>query len=176
MKDASFAAEPAAERGQAGDEMHPGTRPARSSSLGRDPDTGRAVPHDAIPPRFLRVFPGHPDQVAAARHFVSRALASCPAETDVVLLTSELATNAVQHSATGRGGTFAVSISHGPGRVRITVSDDDGSAGHPVMTAGTDELATTGRGLILVDFLAARWGHVAKTGPSPAIVWFEVDC
>jgi anti-sigma regulatory factor (Ser/Thr protein kinase) len=155
--------------------MHPGTRPARHSSLGRDPDASRHIPHDAIPPRFLRVFPGHPDQVAAARHFVDRALASCPAAPDVMLLTSELATNAVQHSATGQGGTFAVAISHGPGRVRITVTDD-GSAGHPVLTAGAEELATTGRGLILVDFLAARWGHVAKAGLAPATVWFEIDC
>jgi two-component sensor histidine kinase len=155
--------------------MHPGTRPARPASLGRDADASPHIRHDAIPPRFLRVFPGHPDQVAAARHFVGRALISCPAAADVVLLTSELATNAVQHSATGHGGTFAVAISHGPGRVRITVTDD-GSAGHPVLTAGADELAISGRGLILVDFLAARWGHVAKTGLSPATVWFEIDC
>jgi len=155
--------------------MHPGTRPARPASLGRDPDASRVISHEAIPPRFLRVFPGHPDQVAAARHFVSRALASCPASSDVALLTSELATNAVQHSATGHGGTFAVAISHGPGRVRITVTDD-GSAGHPVLTAGADSLAASGRGLILVDFLAARWGHVARTGLSPATVWFEIDC
>ena len=100
-------------------EMHPGTGPARLADYGRSPD----AEHAGIPPRFWRAFPGHPDQVAEARHFAARALASCPAAADVVLLTSELATNAVQHSATGHGGTFGVAISHSPGRVRVSVTD-----------------------------------------------------
>jgi anti-sigma regulatory factor (Ser/Thr protein kinase) len=164
-------------------EMHPGTRPASStgsgSALDSDADPASADRHAAIPPRFLQAFPGHPDQVAQARHFVAQALADCPAMVDVVLLTSELATNAVQHSATGHGGSFAVAISHGAGRVRLTVSDD-GSAGHP-MLAAADELATSGRGLMLVDSLALRWGY---TGPGErargtgekSTVWFEISC
>jgi anti-sigma regulatory factor (Ser/Thr protein kinase) len=156
-------------------EMHPGTRPATARDFGRSPD----VSHAAIPPRFLRAFPGHPDQVANARHFVACALASCPAVSDAILLTSELATNAVQHSATGHGGTFAVAISHGPGRVRLTVTDD-GSAGHPMMAAA-DELSTSGRGLILVDCLAVRWGYTSPGERGRATgerwtVWFELSC
>jgi anti-sigma regulatory factor (Ser/Thr protein kinase) len=156
-------------------EMNPGARPARSSDLGRSPE----VSHATIPPRFLRAFPGHPDQVAHARHFVARALANCPAVPDAVLLTSELATNAVQHSATGQGGSFAVAISHAPGRVRLTVTDD-GSAGHPLI-APADELSTSGRGLILVDCLAVRWGYTAPGEPGRKTgerwtVWFELAC
>lgn len=105
---------------------------------------------------------------------------------DVVLLTSELATNAVQHSGTGRGGSFVVAISHGPGRVRVTVTDG-GAATRPALAAH-DELATTGRGLILVDFLAIRWGYAGvgdgrpgDRDPGPGawdtgLVWFELDC
>jgi anti-sigma regulatory factor (Ser/Thr protein kinase) len=169
-------------------EMQPGTRPASST----DRDTGRGdaatlgasgdppgARHAAIPPRFTRAFRGHPDQVAQARHFVARALSDCPAMVDAVLLTSELATNAVQHSASGAGGMFTVAISHAPGRVRLTVTDD-GSAGHP-MLAVADELATAGRGLMLVDGLALRWGY---TGPGErgrgtgekSTVWFELSC
>jgi hypothetical protein len=156
-------------------EMHPGARPATTRDFGRSPD----VSHAAIPPRFLRAFPGHPDQVAEARHYVARALASCPAVADAILLTSELATNAVQHSATGLGGTFAVAISHGPGRVRLTVTDD-GSPGRPLIAAA-DELSTSGRGLILVDCLAIRWGYTGPGEPGRSAgerstVWFELAC
>jgi anti-sigma regulatory factor (Ser/Thr protein kinase) len=161
----------------------PGTRRARSRDLGHAPDSLR---HDAIAPRFLRTFPGRPEQVAAARRFVTDALAGCPAAADVVLLTSELATNAIQHSASGHGGSFVIAISHGPGRVRVTVTDE-GSASQPVVGAG-DELATSGRGLILVDFLAVRWGYAgqrnagepgrgeAGDGWDRGTVWFELDC
>ncbi|HUZ26805.1 MAG TPA: ATP-binding protein [Streptosporangiaceae bacterium] len=161
--------------------MRPGTRPA--TSIASSPDLGRSPDacHAGIPPRCWRAFPGHPDQVARARHFVARALADCPAVTDVVLLTSELATNAVQHSASGRGGIFAVAISHAPGRVRVTVTDG-GSASLPVMAAA-DELSTSGRGLILVDCLALRWGYTgpaelarAEGAPAQATVWFELTC
>ncbi len=161
--------------------MQPGTRPAQflARSLDRDrrPDASCA----GIPPRFCRAFTGHPDQVAQARHFVARALADCPAVADAVLLASELATNAVQHSATGLGGTFAVAIVHAPGRVRVTVIDD-GAASLPAMAAA-DELSTSGRGLILVDCLAARWGYAhpaehgrAAAAPARAAVWFELAC
>jgi Histidine kinase-like ATPase domain len=157
--------------------MQPGTCPARSLDLGRWPD----VSHADIPPRFLRAFAGHPDQVALARHYVARALAPCPAVADAVLLTSELATNAVQHTATGTGGTFAVAISHAPGRVRVTVTDG-GSAGLPAL-AEAEEMSTSGRGLILVDCLALRWGSApraergrTKGAAVRATVWFELAC
>jgi anti-sigma regulatory factor (Ser/Thr protein kinase) len=202
--------------------MNPGTRPARSSRFGRSPDNNQiggpaaTVParrpaqinhedgeigpserdgesgHPDIPPRFRQSFAGQADQVARARDFVAAALAGCPAVADAVLLTSELATNAVQHSATGRGGAFIVAISHAPGRVRVTVTDG-GSASRPAVAAEAAELAVGGRGLLLVDCLADRWGYASEPGhpgdaghpgrpagngdgvPSGA-VWFELAC
>ncbi len=180
--------------------MNPGTRPVRSSRFGRSSDNGQfsdaasEVDHPDIPPRFRRSFAGQPDQVAQARHFVQGALAGCPALADAVLLTSELATNAVQHSATGRGGAFVVAISHAPGRVRVTVTDG-GSATRPIVAPEPEELAVSGRGLLLVDVLADRWGyasepdHPAAGGDAPGhcpganattepggAVWFELPC
>jgi anti-sigma regulatory factor (Ser/Thr protein kinase) len=170
--------------------MNPGTRPGRSSRFGASPDNGQSdgagapePDHPDIPPRFRRAFAGQPDQVAQARRFVEGALAGCPALADVVLLTSELATNAVQHSATGRGGAFVVAISHGPGRVKVTVTDG-GSATRPVIAPEALELAVSGRGLLLVDVLADRWGYTSDLdhpaadralGTSGA-VWFELAC
>jgi anti-sigma regulatory factor (Ser/Thr protein kinase) len=167
--------------------MNPGTRPARSSRFDRSPDNGQSdgapraagnggTGHLEIPPRFRQTFAGQPDQVAHARRFVEGALAGCPALADVVLLTSELATNAVQHSATGRGGAFIVAISHGPGRVKVTVTDG-GSATRPAVAAEAAELAVSGRGLLLVDVLADRWGYASELdGPAQGAVWFELAC
>ena len=170
--------------------MNPGTRPARSSRYGASPDNGRSdeagapePDHPDIPPRFRRAFAGQPEQVALARRFVEWALAGCPALADVVLLTSELATNAVQHSATGRGGAFVVAICHGPGRVKVTVTDG-GSATRPVVAPEAPELAVSGRGLLLVDVLADRWGYASdldhpaadRAGGTSGAVWFELPC
>ena len=66
-----------------------------------------------------RVFPGHPAQVAHARRFVQRSLAPDGPAADAALLTSELATNAVRHTASGQGGTFEVIIWQCPPTVRI---------------------------------------------------------
>jgi anti-sigma regulatory factor (Ser/Thr protein kinase) len=171
----------------------PGPRGPADDEGGQAGQVNRAIDHRDIPPRFRRSFGGQPDQVAQARHFVQGALAGCPALADAVLLTSELATNAVQHSVTGRGGAFVVAISHAPGRVRVTVTDG-GSATRPIVAPRSAELVVSGRGLVLVDGLADRWGYASeldypaasdapgrcsggdvRTEPSAA-VWFELSC
>ena len=148
--------------------MNPGTRPARSSLAGSSLADGSGPPgHCGHPAPVPPGLPGHADQVALARTLVAAALASCPAASDAILLTSELATNAVTHSATSRGGLFAVSISHAPGRVRVTVTDD-GSATRPaVAVAVGDRLAAWAGGLLLVDCLARHWGFVTDPGEAP---------
>jgi anti-sigma regulatory factor (Ser/Thr protein kinase) len=140
------------------------TRPGQESSACH----GAALP--SRPKR--RVFPGRPDQIACARRFVSRVLAPCPAAPDAVLLTSELATNALQHTATGAGGDFEVIACHGPGRIRVMITDN-GSPEAPALAPRT-ELATSGQGLMLVAALAARWGHHGDQ--HRRTVWFEITC
>jgi serine/threonine-protein kinase RsbW len=119
-----------------------------------------------------RVFPGRPDQVACARRFISRILSRCPAAADAVLLTSELVTNTLLHTSTGAGGDFEVTARHGPGGIRVTVTDD-GSRGGPVLVPDST-LATSGRGLALVGAVASRWGH--QGSERGRAVWFELDC
>ncbi len=70
-----------------------------------------------------RIFPGRPDQVTHVRKFVGRVLDGNPVTDDVVFLVSELATNAVLHTASGQGGTFAVAIRQHATRVRVEVWD-----------------------------------------------------
>lgn len=50
-----------------------------------------------------RMFPGHADQIAHARDFTRRALGACPVLDEAILLVSELASNAIEHTATGNG-------------------------------------------------------------------------
>lgn len=82
------------------------------------------------PPTTVRehVFPAHPRQVAAARAFLAAVLDGCPAKDDAVLCVSELAGNAVLHSASRNpGGTFTVRAAMLDDHVRIEVEDNGGA-------------------------------------------------
>ena len=83
---------------------------------------------------------------------------------------SELATNAVLHSRSGRpGGTFWVRACVDGGRVRVEV-EDEGGAWEPARGGN----GQSGRGLVIVSNLASRWGR--DGGGARRIVWFEIDC
>src|SRR5258708_39625469 len=60
----------------------------------------------SVAPPVRRTLPGEREQVACARDFVTRAVGCCPMLDEAVLLTSELCTNTLQHTASGRGGSF----------------------------------------------------------------------
>ncbi|MFE5602230.1 ATP-binding protein [Streptomyces coelicoflavus] len=88
----------------------------------------------------------------------------------IVLVVAELAANAVLHGRVpGRG--FALSLSHDDGRRVIRVEVTDTHPAQPTRrTSGTDE--NGGRGLLLVDALAADWGVRDRLGPGKT-VWAE---
>ncbi|MFC4007333.1 ATP-binding protein [Nonomuraea purpurea] len=115
--------------------------------------------------------PGDPCEVSRARGLVRTALGrDHPLYDDVVLLTSELATNAILHSRSGAGGSFTVTVSSSDHRVRVCVADS-GSDGAPcVARAGAQ--STSGRGLPLIEALSHRWGFVREDGATT--VWFEL--
>jgi len=104
------------------------------------------------------VLPGREDQVALARDFIRRAIGCCcPALDEAVLLTSELCTNALQHTASGSGGLFEVTVYRGDGALRIEVRDD-GSETVPTVR-DFEEFSENGRGLEIVRMIAHRWGQ-----------------
>jgi serine/threonine-protein kinase RsbW len=72
--------------------------------------------------RYQRTFPGRPDQVRRVRHEVACYLAGCPAAGDAILIASELATNAIVHSAS-QGEFFTVRCQASSGHIRIEVED-----------------------------------------------------
>ena len=118
-----------------------------------------------------RVFPGADDQVGQARLFVGQVLDGCPVLDEAVLLTSELVTNAITHTASGRGGKVTVTVYRADTRVRVEVRDD-GSDEIPVVRPH-DDAEDSGYGLGLVELMAHRWGH--RGGQRGRIVWFMLE-
>lgn len=85
---------------------------------------------------------------------------------DLALLTSELLTNAVTHAG---GGRVTLGVRLRGRRLRVEVGDEDPS---PPLLTTPPETCAHGRGLLLVDQLAADWGwRPTSTGKR---VWFEV--
>ena len=85
------------------------------------------LPAAAAPPVTARMFAGDAGQVRAARRFLAGVLDGYPAADDALLCVSELATNAVLHSRSGRpGGCFTVRAARRAGSVRVEVTDEGG--------------------------------------------------
>ena len=114
---------------------------------------------------------GEPEQVSLVRKFVARTLAAGLPVIDsdaATLLTSELVTNALLHTDSGRpGGSVTVVIRGLPEGILVEVVDD-GSAGTPVVK--DDALAGEGQGLYLVQQMAAQWGYLRDNAGTT--VWF----
>ncbi len=134
---------------------------------------GAAAPQAPVRPGTRprrHVFPGSPDQAAAARRFTRRALGGCPVTDDAVQCVAELCSNALQHTRSS-GSTFTVIISCGPSSVRVAVAD--GGSDTTPEPAPPVEGSETGRGLALVARLAVRWGH--HGGPAGRVVWCVLE-
>lgn len=115
-------------------------------------------------------FPAEPASAGQARRFADATLRAwnCEPLVDIaVLLMSELVSNAILHAGT----TIHVVIRLGDEYVRVEVQD--GNARDP-SPRHYSTMATTGRGLLLVEELAERWG-VLSPAPGPGkTVWFEL--
>jgi anti-sigma regulatory factor (Ser/Thr protein kinase) len=117
--------------------------------------------------------PAVPEQVRAARAFVSGALGGSCAHADVVLLlTSELVTNSVEHSGSAAGGVVTVTVAAGDKVIRVEVAGRGGD-GAPVLPRAADGEAESGRGMRLVEALSPRSGYYQRGG-GLATTWFEL--
>lgn len=104
-----------------------------------------------------------------ARRFLHRTLAGWGATDlldDAQLLTSELVNNAVVHATSA----VLVRLRFDDRCLRVEVTDTGEGALHRQPTSVED---TSGRGLYLVDALAASWGTSAD--PEGKVVWFELE-
>ncbi|MGH3067610.1 MAG: helix-turn-helix domain-containing protein [Streptosporangiaceae bacterium] len=117
------------------------------------------------------VFPANPRHVGAARAFLAAILDDCPAADDAILCVSELASNAVLHSASRQpAGTFTVCAELSGDGIWIGVKDNGGEwkdnphgDGRPHGLDIVRELATdTGReGSALTGWLV--WAKLAQS-------------
>ncbi|MFG2730746.1 ATP-binding protein [Streptomyces canus] len=127
-----------------------------------------------MPKQWSRMFPGRPRKVAEARDFVAALLeeeGSGPVE-DAVLIVSELATNAVQHTRSGwYGGWFRVVVGFGDDIVRIEVIDSGGDK-EPLVRSVHSQEDEGGRGLLLIAACAKDWG--VQDRPSGRCIWAEL--
>jgi anti-sigma regulatory factor (Ser/Thr protein kinase) len=122
----------------------------------------------------LRVFPGTPDSARAARLMAHQLLGDDdPAAETVMLLISELVTNAITHSRSGApGGTVTVTLCPLSAGVLLQVRDDGGPS-EPCLAKIRTGSAEHGYGLLLVDALADSWGTIP--GPDSRVTWCRVS-
>ncbi len=119
--------------------------------------------------QWRRAFPGEGAQLGALRRWLASLLPAGPATDDLVLVATELAGNAICHTASGQGGWFAVEVTWCQSAVRIGVTDRGG----PSRPRGIeDPAAERGRGLLLVRALSVRTG-VCDAGQG-RLVWADV--
>lgn len=126
--------------------------------------------------------PGRPELVSGVRAFTAGLLGrDCPATSTAVLLVSELVTNSIQHSRSRcSGGIVAVTLIALANGIRAEIHDE-GSVTVPTLRSeqpgvpdvpDVPDLDESGRGLQLVDTLAARWGYCRDA--MSAVTWFEL--
>jgi histidine kinase-like protein len=140
-----------------------------SGSLNQDGSGAGGLCAPPAPLRWRRVFCGEYRQLAILRRWLAALLPDCAARDDVISVATELAANAVGHTASGQSGWFAVEIIWHDGLVRVAVADQ-GSPTGPEVSA--DPTADHGRGLVLVRGLSRRTGVLGS--PRSRIVWADV--
>jgi anti-sigma regulatory factor (Ser/Thr protein kinase) len=117
--------------------------------------------------------PANKDSAGAARRFARSCLADSDRHLrdDVVLVVSELVTNSVEHAGPhGPSSAVRLHLEMLGARLRVEVSDQ--STALPTLGDG-DIASPSGRGLLLVERLARRWGVVAEAWGKT--VWLEID-
>jgi anti-sigma regulatory factor (Ser/Thr protein kinase) len=100
---------------------------------------------------------------------------AAPALDDVLLLLSEVVTNAVAHSASGRtaGGRLTVRVTLVALGVHVEVADAGSATSAPVARV-VEADSDGGRGLWLVNQIATAWGSCGHDGEAGRSVWFQV--
>ncbi|MDQ3934709.1 MAG: SpoIIE family protein phosphatase [Actinomycetota bacterium] len=136
----------------------------------RDP-VQEEVSDDELDGALRLSIPSSPHAPARARRAIEALSGSL--DSDVVeqlkLLATELVTNSCRHAA-AKGDPIGVVLAVDEGVVRLSVTDTGPGFAAPDQIASPDD--ESGRGLLIVDVLADRWGVDARGGTR---VWCELE-
>lgn len=122
----------------------------------------------------LVTLPDGPEGASIARRATARAAELWRLDRELtetaLLLVSELVTNAIRHGAPPV--RLSLHLDRGPGSLRVEVTDSSPAPPRVGATAEPDQ--TGGRGLMIVQQLAARWGSNVSASRLGKTVWFEL--
>ncbi|MGC4913677.1 ATP-binding protein [Streptomyces albogriseolus] len=137
------------------------------------------IAQDRELPAVTAQFPSSPHGARLARRFAVRSLEGWghPPASDVsctlALVVGELAANAVCHGRVpGRDFGLRLVLDETAGLVRAEVADAAADKRPPLATPVVPPEGESGRGLLLVDVLAERWGWEPRE-PVGKTVWAE---
>ncbi|WP_393097052.1 ATP-binding protein [Streptomyces sp. LN325] len=91
----------------------------------------------------------------------------------MTLIAAELAANAVQHGHVP-GRDFNLRLTAAPDALRVEVTDTRTERVPPWSVHEVSGDAESGRGLLLVTWLATRWGATARPAAPGKTVWAEL--
>ncbi|MFH8344780.1 SpoIIE family protein phosphatase [Streptomyces sp. NPDC018045] len=134
--------------------------------------TGGAAAHQPVRRTVLTVKQAEPERIAEARNQVRDVLHDWSDEDQVdsaVLMVSEMVTNVLMHTDGDALLVAEITGRKGSRRIRVDVADSSDELPHR-RTPG--ELASSGRGLVLMELLAGAWG-VDPRGDGKS-TWFEL--
>lgn len=126
---------------------------------------------------WSRSFPGLPEHLGEVRRFTQMVLGDAPGTELVIMAVSELAGNAIVHTASGApDGQFVVHLAAFADRWKVRV-DDEGSPSVPrvVVDAIVEDAewdSESGRGLAMVASISRDWGVMG--GRCARAVWAEI--
>ncbi|MEU4882082.1 ATP-binding protein [Streptomyces althioticus] len=134
---------------------------------------------EPLAPTAAAQFPSSPHGARLARRFAVRCLEGwghSPASDvscTIALVVGELASNAVRHGRVpGRDFGVRLMLDRTAGLIRAEVADAAADRRPPLATPVTPPDGESGRGLLLVDVLAERWGWEPRE-PVGKTVWAE---
>jgi anti-sigma regulatory factor (Ser/Thr protein kinase) len=125
------------------------------------------MPGTATAPGYASTFPGRADQLSQVRRDITPYLHNCPAADDLILITDELAANAILHTQS-RGASFTVRcrLSHRAARIEV---EDLGGPWRPRQPSDRPH------GLDIIAALTGPDGWGTQAGTGGRIVWAELS-